>query len=78
MKYQVLDSGKPCDHLNHEVDKSWNKSTHDTFEEARSYAWKWLGWHGGSIDGKTGYPLKLNVPWDYSGMGTFIEIKLVE
>ena len=43
MKYQVFESGKPADCHHCDIDKSWNKSIFDTFEEAKDYAVKWFG-----------------------------------
>lgn len=71
MKYQVFDGGKPAELA---ASILWNNSVYNTFDEARKYAWKWLGDYGGSSDGETGYPLVVNVPWDY-GYGDMIEIR---
>jgi hypothetical protein len=41
--FQVFEDGKPADCFHHYVDKSWNKSSFATFEEAVDYANNWLG-----------------------------------
>lgn len=46
MKYQVLENNKPCDCKHFPVDKSWEKSTYDSLDEARDYLNNWLGLFG--------------------------------
>lgn len=72
MKYQVFDGNKPADCHGHKVDKSWDKSIFDTFEEAYFYAQNWLG------QNYAGMVLKLNTPADYSGYGDIIEIRSIK
>lgn len=75
--FQVLENGKPANHQSFpKVHPSWNKAEWETFEQAKIYAWKWLGdCAGGSNDGTDGVELKLNTPYDYSGYGDIIEIR---
>jgi hypothetical protein len=77
--FAVYDCGKPASEVGYPSMEyfGWKKHTFETFEEARSYAWKWLGIYGGSYDGKTGVNLEVNKPHDYSGGGHFIEIRKI-
>lgn len=70
MKYQVFDTGKPADCNHHEVDKSWNKSIFETYEEALTYVRKWLYPYGQAQE----FPV--NTPVCYAGYKEFyMEIK---
>jgi hypothetical protein len=70
--FQVFDCGKPADCLHCNVHKSWSKSIYETFDEAKEYAYKWLGAFSVSVgsnwDGR---------PVDYDGYGDMIEIRNV-
>jgi hypothetical protein len=67
--FVVYDNNKPARYPEHNVHYSWQCNTYDTFEQALSYARKWLWPYG------EGVVLKLNKPWDYSGYGDMIEIR---
>lgn len=76
--FQVFDNNKPADTTGFPSltkGNGWDNSVFPTYEEARKYAWMWLGPYGGSYDGESGYDLKVNTPWDYSGYGDMIEIR---
>lgn len=47
--------------------KGWKTHRFETFEEAKAYVNEWLGMYKA--------PIKVNVPYDYSGYGDFIVIK---
>ena len=68
-RYQVLDNNKPAQYPYCNVSPSWNKSIYDSWEEAHEYAQKWLGDFAGC-------ELKPNEPYNYSGAGDTIEIKI--
>lgn len=76
--FQLFDGDKPAQYPEHDVHPSWTNSKFSTFDEAKEYAWKWLGPYGGSYDGTYGVDLQLGVKYDYSGMGTYIEIREVD
>jgi len=79
MAFQVFENGKPCDATGFpNVHPSWNNSKFGTFNEALSYAWKWLAPYGGSYDGQQGIGLKINEAYDFDGCGSMIEIREVE
>ena len=66
--FQVFEDDKPADVTGFPQLRSWKNSKFATFEEAQDYANDWLGEFGGIV-------LKLNEPQDYSGYGSFIEIR---
>jgi hypothetical protein len=70
MMYGVFDNDNPASsaNLKYLSNKCWQTHLFDTFEEAKTYANKWLGDFAGG-------ELILNVPIDYSGFGDKIEIK---
>lgn len=70
--YQVFDNNKPAQYPDHKVHPSWNRSTFVRLGEARNYAIKWLGVHAPEPE-----VLKVGTPYDYSGCGDMIVIKLV-
>ena len=51
MKYQVFEGDKPADCFHTNVNKSWNKSIYDSFEEACIYAIFWC-WPIGGEEGR--------------------------
>jgi hypothetical protein len=75
-KYQVLESGKPCDCRNYEVHPSWNQSIYDTFDDAMQYAKEWFWPFLGQQDST--FILELNKPYDYDGCGSTAEIREID
>lgn len=73
--FHVFENGIPCNATCTKVHESWNNNIFPTYEEALVYARKWIAPYGGSYDGLVGIGIPLNVPQDYSGMGTYIEIR---
>lgn len=70
--YQVFDNGKPADAEHQGLDGSWSNSKFDTLEEAQIYANHYLGFQKDIL-----LLVELNVPYDYSGYGDFLEIRKV-
>lgn len=70
-KYQVFDGGKPCDCFNQKVDKSWEQSSYNTFEEAEIYALHWLGMYSPGFG-----ILQVDKPFEYHTK-SFIEIRKI-
>lgn len=69
--YRVFDNNKPARYPDCKVDPSWSQCDFNTFEEAQAYANNWLGVFGGVV-------LEEGVPLDYSGYGSYIEIRKLE
>lgn len=67
--FQVFDSGRPADCMNHNVHPSWKNSKFETLEEAQEYVKIWVG---GDYDAD--HPLALNEEYDYSGYGDVVKI----
>jgi hypothetical protein len=76
MKYEVYDSGKPASIIGFPglKGKGWETNSFNNYKRALRYAINWLGAYSGYGDIK----LKLNVPYDYSGYGDFIEIREIK
>lgn len=74
MKYGVFENNKPCKYPEHKVDPSWNNYLFDTFREAQEYAIHWMG-NWAPLDKDV---LELNTPYDISGYGDMLEIRVVQ
>lgn len=66
--FQVLDNDRPADCNWHECSADFGNSTFNSFQKALNYAYKWLGY-------RPTVCLKINIPFDYSGYGSYIEIR---
>lgn len=74
MRYAVFNNGRLAQYPDcPNVDQSWNKGIHETFEGAKGYAKAWLGFFSPVIN-----DIEVNEPIDYSGFGDIIEIREVK
>lgn len=71
-KFYVYDNDRPCNITGFPsfASPTWS-NFFESFEEARSYAMKWI-----NFEEESGNPiLQLNIPYDYSGYGDRIDIR---
>jgi hypothetical protein len=79
--YQVFENNKPCDEIGYPElkGKGWTNSQFTNFEDARNYAWTWLGQYACmDDDGENGIALEPDKPVNYNGFGDMIEIKTIK
>lgn len=76
-KFQVLDNGRAADCTGFPtLHPSWESSIFDSLEEAQQYAAKWVSYPYPVPESSFGY--LPNQPYDYSGYGDMIMIKVIE
>ena len=79
MRYQVLQVNTPAEYTYFSgVDKSWNCSIFNTFEEAKVYAihWAYPVSYEGAVQMSKDTPFQLGVPLDL-GMGDFSTLMML-
>lgn len=72
--YQVFDNGRPADKTGFPllIGKGWDTSSFPALQEAQEYALNWL-----NLPQNCGLELQVDAPYDYSGYGDILEIKVL-